>query len=202
MLLPLVETDEEDDDDDALSTALGLTAGGSDAPPASTIALDHPVDGSNAPPASTTALRLPADGSDLSEEGDATDAGSDGNNVVPAGIGATDAPRIPPVQQSTFFPIFRRGNARIRQSPATTATGRNETSVSTKVDGGLGTTALADRPPAARNASESGDTAATTSSLLAAVARASTSASAGARGVALGQTLAALPATTSPDAEA
>jgi len=99
------------------------------------------------------------------------DAGSDGNDVGPAGVGATDAPRIPPVQQSTFFLFFRRGNARIRQSPATTATERNKTSVSTEVDGGLGTTALADRPTAARNASESGDATATTSSLSAAVAR-------------------------------
>ena len=72
--------------------------------------------------------------------------------------------------------------------------------VSAKVDGGLGTTARADRPPAARNASESGDAAAPTSSLSA--ERSSTSASAGARGMVLGQTPAALPATTSPDAEA
>jgi hypothetical protein len=66
----------------------------------------------------------------------------------------------------------------------------------------MGTTARADRPPAARNASESGDAAAPTSSLSAAVARASTSTSVGARGTELGQPPAALPATTSPDAEA
>jgi hypothetical protein len=202
MLLPLVETDEDDDDDDASSTALGLTADGSDATTASTTVLDHSVDGSDAPPALTTALGLPADGSDLSEEGDATDTGSNGNDVGPAGGGATDAPSIPPVRQSTLFPIFRRGSARIRQSPATTATGRNESSISNEVDGGSGTTARADRPPAAQNASESGDAAASTSSLSAAVARASTSASAGARGTVLGQTPAALSATTSPDAEA
>ena len=101
-----------------------------------------------------------------------------------------------------FFKIFRGGNARIGQSPATTATGRNETSVSAEVDGGLGMTARADRPPAARDASESGDAAAPTSSLSAEVACASTSASAGARGTAPGQTLAALPAATSPDSEA
>jgi len=106
MLSPLVGTDEDDDKEDASSTALGLTADGSNAPLASTTALDHPVDGSDAPPASTTALGLPADGSNLSEEGDATDAGSDGNGVGPAGVGATDAPRIPPVQQSTFFSNF------------------------------------------------------------------------------------------------
>jgi hypothetical protein len=58
------------------------------------------------------------------------------------------------------------------------------------------------RPPAARDASESGDAAAPSSSLSAAVTRASKSASAGARGMVLGQTPAALPATTSPDAEA
>jgi hypothetical protein len=106
MLSPLVETDKDDDDDDALSTALGLVADGSDATPVSTTALDHPVDGSDAPPASTTALGLPADGSDLLEEGDVTDAGSDGNDVGPTGGGATDAPHIPPVQQSTLFSIF------------------------------------------------------------------------------------------------
>ena len=66
----------------------------------------------------------------------------------------------------------------------------------------MGMTARADRPPAAWNASESGDAAAPTSSLSAAVARTSTSASAGARGTVLGQPPAALPATTSPDAEA
>jgi hypothetical protein len=68
--------------------------------------------------------------------------------------------------------------------------------------GGSGTTARVDRPSAAQNASESGDAAATTSSLSAAVARASTRASAGARGTVLGQTPAALPATTFPDTEA
>jgi len=83
-----------------------------------------------------------------------------------------------------------------------TATGRTATSVSSEFDGGLGTTAQAARPPAARDASESGDAAAPSSSLSSAVARASTSASAGARGAVLGQTPAALPATTSPDVEA
>jgi hypothetical protein len=106
MLSPLVETDEDEDDDDASSTALGLAADGSNATTASTTALDHSVDGSDPPPALTTALGLPADGSDLSEEGDATDAGSNGNDVGPAVSGATDAPSIPPVQQSTLFPIF------------------------------------------------------------------------------------------------
>ena len=160
VLSPHIETDGDDDDDDASSTALGLTADGSDATTASTTALDHSVDGSDAPPASTTALGLPADESDLSEEGDVTDAGSDGNEVGPAGDGATATPSIPPMQQSTLFPIFRRGIARIGQLPATTAPVRNETSVSAGVGGGMGTTARADRPPAARNASESGDTAA------------------------------------------
>jgi len=102
MLTPLVDTDKEN----ASSTALGLAADGSDATTVSTTALDHSVVESDAPPASTTALGLPADVSDLSEEGDVTDAGSDGNDVGPAGGGATDAPRIPPVQQSTLFPIF------------------------------------------------------------------------------------------------
>jgi hypothetical protein len=124
MLSPLIETDEDDDDNDASSIALGLAADGSDATTASTTALDHLVDGSDAPPpALTIALGLPADGSNLSEEGDATDAGSDGNDVGPTRDGATATPSIPPMQQSTLFPIFRRGNARLRQSPATTVTG-------------------------------------------------------------------------------
>ena len=84
----------------------------------------------------------------------------------------------------------------------TTATGRTTTGVSSELDGGLGTTTQAARPPAARDASASGDTAAPTSSLSAAVAHASTSASAGARGTAPGQPSAALPAATSPDADA
>jgi len=144
--------------------------------------------GATPPPASPTALGLPADGSNLPEEGDATVSGFIGNEVGPASDGATATPNIPPVRlrQSTLFPIFRRGNAQIGQSPATTAIGR----------GGLGTTAQAARPPAARNASESEDTAAPT------IARASTSASAGARGTAPGQPPAALPAATSPDADA
>jgi hypothetical protein len=146
MLSPLVETDEDDDDDDASSTALGLAADESDATPASATALDHLVDGSDAPPASTTALGLPADGSDLPEEGDVTDAGSNGNEVGPAGNGATATPSIPPMRQSTLFPIFRQGFARIVQLPATTAMVRNETSVSAGVGGGMGTTARADRP--------------------------------------------------------
>jgi hypothetical protein len=202
VLSPLVETDEDDDDDDASSTALGLAAGGSDATTASTTALNHSVDGSDAPLASTTALGLPADESDLSEEGDVTDAGSDGNEAGSAGDGTMATPSIPPMRQSTLFPIFRRGIARIGQSPATTATVRNETSVSAGVGGGMGTSARADHPLAARNASESGDAAAPTSSLSAAVARASTSTSADTRGTVLGQPPAALPATTSPDAEA
>jgi len=106
MLSPLIKTDDDDHDNDASSTALSLAVDGSDATTASTTALDHSVDGSDAPPAFTTALGLPANGSNLSEEGDVTDAGSDGNDVGPAGGGATDAPHIPPVQQSTLFPIF------------------------------------------------------------------------------------------------
>ena len=97
MLLPLVESDKDDNDDDASSTALGLTADGSDATTASPTALDHSVDGSDAPPASTTALGLPANGSNLLEEGDVTDAGSDGSEVGPAGDGATATPSIPPM---------------------------------------------------------------------------------------------------------
>ena len=171
MLSPFVKSDKDDDNDDASPTALGLAADGSDATTASTTALDRSVDGSDAPPASPTALGLPADGSDLPEEGDAMDAGSIGNEVGPAGNGATATPSIPPVRQSTFFPIFQQGNARIGQSPATTAPGRTATSASSKVDGGLGTTAQAACPLAARDTSESGDAAAPTSSLSAAVAR-------------------------------
>jgi hypothetical protein len=106
MLSPFVESDEDDDDDDASPTAPGLVADGSNATTASTIALDRSVDGSDTPPASPTALGLPADGSDLPEEGDATDAGSIGNEVGQAGDGATAASSIPPVQQSTFYPFF------------------------------------------------------------------------------------------------
>ena len=75
-------------------------------------------------------------------------------------------------------------------------------SVSSEVDGGLGTTAQAVHPPAAWDASESGDATAPMSSLLAAAAHASTSASAGARGTAPGQPPAVLPAATSLDADA
>ena len=106
MLSPLVESDKDNDNDDASSTVLGLAANGSNATTVSTTALDRSVDGSDAPPASTTALGLPADGSDFPEEGDATDTGSIGNEVGPAGDGPTVAPSIPPVQQSNLFPIF------------------------------------------------------------------------------------------------
>ena len=106
MLSPFVESDEDDEDDDASPSALGLAADGSDATTVSTTALDRSVDGSDAPPASPTALGLPADGSDLPDEGDATDAGSIGNDVGPAGDGATATPSIPLVRQSTFFPLF------------------------------------------------------------------------------------------------
>ena len=158
--------------------------------------------GATPPPESTTALGLPADGSDLPEEGDATDAGSIGNEVGPAGDGTTAAPSISPVRQSTLFPIFRRGNACIGQSPATTATGQTATSVSSEVDGGLGMTAQAACPQAAQDALESGDAAAPTISLSAAAARASTSALAGARGTVPGQPPTALPAAMPPDADA
>jgi hypothetical protein len=199
MLLPLVKTEEDDNDDDTSSTALGLAADESDATTASATALDHLVDGSDAPPASTTALGLPADGSNLPEEGDVTDAGSDGNEVGPAGDGAMATPSIPPMRQSSLFPIFQQGFAQIGQLPVTTATVRNETSLSAGVGGGTGTTARADRPPAARNASESGDATAPTSSLPAAVARTSTSASAGARGTVLGLCLQQRPRTLKHD---
>ena len=106
MLSPLVESDEDEDGDDASSTALGLTADGSNATSVPTTALDPSVDGSDAPPASTTALGSPTDGSNFSEGGDATDAGSVGNEGAPAGNGAMAAPSIPPVQQSTLFQIF------------------------------------------------------------------------------------------------
>ncbi len=69
------------------------------------------VDGSDAHLASATALGSPANGGDFSEGGDATDAGSVGKEAGPDGDGATAAPSIPPVQQSTLFPIFRQGNA-------------------------------------------------------------------------------------------
>ncbi len=106
--------DGEDDEDEVVR----------DATTGSATALDHFVDGCDVPPASTTALGLPADGSDLPEEGDVTDSGSDGNEVGPAGDGAMATPSIPPMQQSTHFPIFRQEFARIGQLPATTATVR------------------------------------------------------------------------------
>ena len=113
--------------DDASSTALGLAANESNGTTASATALDHFVDGCNTPPASTTPLGLPANGSDLPEEGDATDSVSDGKEVGPAGDGATSTPSIPPMRQSTHFPIFQRGFARIGELPATTALPRYKT---------------------------------------------------------------------------
>ena len=74
--------------------------------------------------------------------------------------------------------------------------------VSAEVDGGLGTTPHADLPLSARDALESGNAAAPTSSLSAAAACGSTSALAGARETAPGQPSAALPAATSQDADA
>ena len=134
--------------DDATTTALGHGADGSVATiPASATALDPPVDGSDAPQVSTTALDLPVDGSDLPEEGDATDAGSDGNEVGTAGVNATDTSSTSPVQHPTLFPLFRRGNARIGQSPATTDTARNVRSISSVVGRGSELTARADHPP-------------------------------------------------------
>ena len=65
-----------------------------------------------------------------------------------------------------------------------TATVRNKMNVSAKIGGGLGTTLHVDHPQAALDALESGDAATSTSSLPAAVTRASTSASAGTRGTA------------------
>jgi hypothetical protein len=143
---PVVESNEDDNNDDTSSTALGLEANGSNATTASATALDLLVNGSDAPLASTTALGLPANGSDLSEGGDATDASSVGNEVDPGCDGATAAPSIPPVQQSTLFPISRWGNAQIWQSPATTATVQNKTSISAEVDGGSGTPPQVDHP--------------------------------------------------------
>jgi hypothetical protein len=99
MLSPLVESDEDDNDDDASFTALGLTA-----------------NGSNATKASTTALGSPANVSNLSEGGDATDAGSNGNERAPADNGAIKAPSIAPMQQSSLFPIFRQVDAQSEQS--------------------------------------------------------------------------------------
>ena len=149
MLLPLVETDKDDDNDDASSTALSLAADGSNAPPASTTALDHPVDGSNAPLASTTALGLLADGSDLSEEGDATDAGSDGNDVGPLAL----LPRTPLAfllcNNQPFFQFFDKEMQELGSRRQRLPRDETRQVFQPRMMGGLGTTALADRPPAA-----------------------------------------------------
>ena len=96
---------------DTTAIALGHGANGSVATtPASTTALDPPVDGSDAPQESTTALDLPVDGSDLPGDGDATDAGSVGNEVGTAGVDATDTSSTSLVQQSPLFSLFPQGN--------------------------------------------------------------------------------------------
>jgi hypothetical protein len=108
VFLPFVRIDKEDNDNNgALTNAFGITANGSNATMASTTALNRLVNGSNAPLALPAALGLPANGSNLSEEGDATDAGSFGKKETPIGDGIMGDSSIPLMQQSTFYPIFQ-----------------------------------------------------------------------------------------------
>ncbi len=88
--LIFVEIGGDDHGNGALSTALCLLANGRNATITFTMALDRLVDGRDATPASTTALGLPANGSEMSEEGDAVEAGSVGNEEAHVFNGATE----------------------------------------------------------------------------------------------------------------
>ncbi len=72
-----------------------------------TTALNLPVDGSNAPPASTTTLGVPVGGSDAMREGELVAAGALGEEETPIGNGAMGDSSIPPIQQSTLYPLFQ-----------------------------------------------------------------------------------------------
>ena len=176
-LSTLDESDEEsdesaggDDEDEASSTALSRTADRSDATTASPTTLDRLVDGSDAPPASITALDSSVDGSDATREGEAAAAGAVGDDDTPVGNDAAGDSSIPPMRQSTLFSHFRRGVG--SEQPTTTAASvRNGSNVSTEIEDGLGTTPQVSCPPAALNARA-------LSSLSAAAARRSTSATA------------------------
>jgi hypothetical protein len=158
-LTTLSEADKESDaladgneDDDASPTALGWMANGSNATNASTTALDLLVDGSDAPPTSTTTLGVLVGGSNATREGESAAAGAIGEEETPVGNGATGDSSIPPMQQSTLYPLFRQGSKRVERPLATAALVQNGMTVLTKVDNGSGTTPLVGCPLAARNA--------------------------------------------------
>jgi hypothetical protein len=127
-LTMLSKADKESDaladgnkDDGASPTALGWTANGSNATNASTTALVLPVDGSDAPPASTTTLGMPVGGSNATREGELAAAGAISEEETPVGNGATGDSSIPPMQQSTLYPLFQQGSERVEQPLATAA---------------------------------------------------------------------------------
>ncbi len=158
-LTTLSEADKESDaladgnkDNGASPTALGWTANGSDATNASATALDLPVDGSDASPASTTTLGVPVGGSDATREGELAAAGAVGEEETPISNGAMGDSSIPPMQQSTLYPLFRQGSEREERPLATAASVQNGTTILTKVDDRSGRTSLVGCPLAARNA--------------------------------------------------
>ena len=112
-LTMLSKADEEldaladgNEDNGASPTALGWMANGSNATNASTTALNLLVDGSNAPPASTTTLGVPVGGSDATREGELAAAGAVGEEETPVGNSAMGNSSIPPMRQSTLYPLF------------------------------------------------------------------------------------------------
>jgi hypothetical protein len=106
---------------------------------ASATALGQPVDESNASPASITALNLPVDGSDATRAGDAMAAGANGDKENSLDDSAKGDSCILPMQQSTLYLIFRQGNDRLRGLLVMTSSGQNFTTISTRVEAGLGT---------------------------------------------------------------
>jgi hypothetical protein len=111
--MTLSKTDKESDafadgdkDNGTSPTAYGWTANGSNATNASTTALDLPVDGSDSPPASTTTLGVLVGGSNAMRDGELAAAGAVGEEETPIGNGATGDSSIPPMQQSTLYPLF------------------------------------------------------------------------------------------------
>jgi hypothetical protein len=123
-----------DEDDGTSPTALDWTANGSNTTNALTTALDLPVDGSDAPPASTTTLGVPVGDSDVTREGELAAAGAVGEEETPLSNGPMGDSSIPPMRQSTLYPLFRRGSKRVEQQLAMAALVRNGMTILTKVD--------------------------------------------------------------------
>jgi hypothetical protein len=111
MLLPFVESDEDEDDDDASPTALGTQPMGAMQQRRQPLLLTVWSMGATPPWHHLLLSACRPMGAICRRKEMPWMLVPLATKWVPTGDGATATPSIPPVQQSTLFPIFQRGNA-------------------------------------------------------------------------------------------